>query len=119
MMWKDWNCLQNIVTRVSTLLKNYFFAKICHILFEWPLRINLSTLTLVDLIDPSQILKDIESIKKGKVYSVFQEFRQAKSANGGSILSLSQFLILPQLPQKNKAHFKSGQSWLKNNHIAT
>jgi hypothetical protein len=35
-------------------------------------------------------------------YSVFQGFRQAKSANGGSILSLSQFLILPQLPQKMK-----------------
>ncbi len=35
-------------------------------------------------------------------YSVFQGFKQAKSANGGSILSLSQFLILPQLPQKMK-----------------
>jgi hypothetical protein len=33
-------------------------------------------------------------------YSVFQGFRQAKSANGGSILSSSQFLILPQLPQR-------------------
>ncbi len=36
------------------------------------------------------------------MYSVFQGFRQAKSANGGSILSLSQFLILPQPPQKMK-----------------
>ncbi len=35
-------------------------------------------------------------------YSVFQGFSKAKSANGGSILSLSQFLILPQLPQKMK-----------------
>ncbi len=35
-------------------------------------------------------------------YSVFQGFRQAKSANGGSILTLCQFLILPQLPQKMK-----------------
>ncbi len=35
-------------------------------------------------------------------YSVFQGFRQAKSSNGGSILSWSQFLILPQLPQKMK-----------------
>jgi hypothetical protein len=35
-------------------------------------------------------------------YSVFQGFSKAKSANGGSILSLSQFLILPQLPQKIK-----------------
>jgi hypothetical protein len=33
---------------------------------------------------------------------VFQGFRQAKSANGGSILTLCQFLILPQLPQKMK-----------------
>jgi hypothetical protein len=33
-------------------------------------------------------------------YSVFQEFSKAKSANDGSISSLSQFLILPQLPQK-------------------
>jgi hypothetical protein len=31
---------------------------------------------------------------------VFQGFRQAKSANGGSILSSSHFLVLPQLPQK-------------------
>jgi hypothetical protein len=36
------------------------------------------------------------------MYSVFQGFRQAKSANGGSILSLSQFLILTQLSQKMK-----------------
>jgi hypothetical protein len=33
---------------------------------------------------------------------VFQGFSKAKSANGGLILSLSQFLILPQLPQKIK-----------------
>ncbi len=37
---------------------------------------------------------------KVKWYSVFHGFRQAKSANGGSILSSSQFLILPQPPQK-------------------
>jgi hypothetical protein len=36
------------------------------------------------------------------IYSVFQGFSKAKSANGGSILSSSQFLILPQLPQKIK-----------------
>jgi hypothetical protein len=40
------------------------------------------------------------------IYSVFQGFRKAKSANGGSILSSSQFLILPQLPQKIKATSK-------------
>jgi hypothetical protein len=37
-----------------------------------------------------------------RAYSVFQGFSKAKSANGGSILSASQFLILPQLPQKIK-----------------
>jgi hypothetical protein len=35
-------------------------------------------------------------------YSVFQGFSKAKSANGGAILSSSQFLVLPQLPQKIK-----------------
>jgi hypothetical protein len=33
-------------------------------------------------------------------YSVFRGFSKAKFANGGSILTSSQFLILPQLPQK-------------------
>jgi hypothetical protein len=37
-----------------------------------------------------------------KFYSVFQGFSKAKSANGGLILSLSQFLILPQQPQNIK-----------------
>ncbi len=35
-------------------------------------------------------------------YSVFHRFRHAKFANGGSILSSSQFSILPKLPQKMK-----------------
>jgi hypothetical protein len=34
------------------------------------------------------------------MYSVFHQFRQAKFAYGDLILSLSQFLPLPQLPQK-------------------
>jgi hypothetical protein len=54
-----------------------------------------------------------------KRYSVFQGFRQAKSANGGSILSSSQFFDTTPAASKNEAHFKSGQSLLKNNHIAT
>jgi hypothetical protein len=37
---------------------------------------------------------------------VFQGFSKAKSANGGSILSWSQFLILPQPPQKIKLALK-------------
>jgi hypothetical protein len=41
-------------------------------------------------------------VKKSLIYSVFQGFSKAKSANGGLILSLSQFLILPQLPQNIK-----------------
>jgi hypothetical protein len=47
------------------------------------------------------ILKLVKSDSK-KSYSVVQGFSKAKSANGGSILSSSQFLILPQLPQKIK-----------------
>ncbi len=39
-------------------------------------------------------------LKLLELYNVFQGFREAKSADGGSILSLSQFSILPQLPQK-------------------
>jgi hypothetical protein len=35
-------------------------------------------------------------------YTVFHRFREAKFDNGGSILSWSQFLPLPQLPQKMK-----------------
>ncbi len=33
-------------------------------------------------------------------YSVFHQFRQTKFAYGGLIFSSSQFLLLPQLPQK-------------------
>jgi hypothetical protein len=33
-------------------------------------------------------------------YGVFHHFRQAKFAYGGSILGSSQFMLLPQLPQK-------------------
>ena len=35
-----------------------------------------------------------------RIYSVFHRFRKAKFANGGWILSSSQFSILPQLAQK-------------------
>jgi hypothetical protein len=34
------------------------------------------------------------------IYSFFHQFRQAEFANGGSILSLSQFLLLLELPLK-------------------
>jgi len=44
---------------------------------------------------------------------VFHGFGQAKFVHG-SILSLSQFTPLPQLPLKNYSKFKSGQKQLKN-----
>jgi hypothetical protein len=39
---------------------------------------------------------------KKKFFIVFHKFKQAKFAYGGSILSSSQLLLLPQLPQKMK-----------------
>ena len=45
-------------------------------------------------------------IKFSSFYSVFQGFSKAKSANGGSILSSSQFLLLPQLPKKMELALK-------------
>ncbi len=70
---------------------------------------------------PFSLLLDVkkQSVRFDFYYSVFHRFRQVKCANGGSILSLSQFSLLPQLPQKNDARFKSGQKWLKSNHLAT
>ncbi len=52
-------------------------------------------------------------------YSVFHRFRQAKFAYGGLILSSSQFFATAPAASKNGARFKSGQSWLKNNCLAT
>ncbi len=52
-------------------------------------------------------------------YSVFQGFGKAKFDNGGSILSSSQFFDTAPAASKNEACFQSGQSWLKNNHLAT
>ncbi len=51
-------------------------------------------------------------------YIVFHQFGQAKFDKGGSILSSSQFLLLPQLLQKNEARYKSGQNWLKTHWLA-
>ncbi len=45
-------------------------------------------------------------------YSVFQGFLQAKFVGGGSILSPSQFLVVPAA-SKNEALVKSGQYRLK------
>jgi hypothetical protein len=38
----------------------------------------------------------------GVKHTGFQEFEQAKIANGGLILSTSHFSLLPQLPQKTE-----------------
>ena len=51
-------------------------------------------------------------------YRAFHRFVQAKFAYGGPILGSSWVLLLPQLPVKNNARFKSGQMWLENNHLA-
>jgi hypothetical protein len=44
----------------------------------------------------------LKTVPLSSYYSVFQGFSNAKSTNDGSISSSSQFLILPQLPQKIK-----------------
>ncbi len=46
---------------------------------------------------------------------MFQGFMQAKSANGGSISSSTQFFDTAPAATKNEDCFKSGQSWLENN----
>jgi hypothetical protein len=79
-------------------------------LFELPM--FTSTVCFTDLDQGSEILSRFSLPKSMKhtvflalylsYYSVFQGFRQAKSANGGLILSSNQFLILPQLLQKMK-----------------
>ncbi len=58
----------------------------------------------MNLIDEIPLQKSIfiEDVIGARSYSVFQGFSKAKSANGGSILNSSQFLILPQLPRKIK-----------------
>ncbi len=48
-----------------------------------------------------------------KYYSVFHRFGQAKCAHSGSFLSASQFLLLPQLPQKMKLASKVVKTDLK------
>ncbi len=60
-----------------------------------------------------------EEIQKPKAlawYGVFHRFRKAELIYGDSILSSSQFFLLPQPPLKTK---KSDENWLENNHLAT
>ena len=57
-------------------------------------------------------------LPKMLLYRAFHRFGQAKFVYGGPVLGLSQFLLLPQLPQ-NDARFKSGLNKLKNNHLAS
>ena len=53
--------------------------------------------------------------REQNVYSAYQGFGKAKlvkMCNGGLVLGSSQFPLLPQLPQKNDAHFKIIQNRL-------
>ena len=52
-------------------------------------------------------------------YSVFQGFRQAKSAKGRFDFKLEPIFDTAPAASKNEACFKSGQCRLKNNHLAT
>jgi hypothetical protein len=58
------------------------------------------------MLSAKKIIEEITKECTLSSYSVFQGFCKAKSANGGLILSSSQFLILPQLPQKMKLALK-------------
>jgi hypothetical protein len=49
---------------------------------------------------------------------VFHQLRQAKFDKGGLLLSSSQFLLLPQLPQKMKLASKMAKINKKNNQLA-
>jgi len=52
------------------------------------------------------------------LYRVFHGFGQAKFANGGSILGLSQFTLQPQLPLKTMLSLKAFcQNWLENKQL--
>ncbi len=53
-----------------------------------------------------EILESFIMWKLISSYRVFHRFRQAKFANGSSIISLSQFLLLLQLTQKTKLTLK-------------
>jgi hypothetical protein len=56
-----------------------------------------------------RVRKRLRQVRKKERYSVFHRFRKAKFAYGYSILSSSQFSILPQLAQKMKLASKLGK----------
>jgi hypothetical protein len=58
-----------------------------------------------------------ESLLDGRMYKAFHKFGPAIIEYGGLILGFSKFPLLPQLPQKNDACFKSGQKQLKINDL--
>jgi len=45
---------------------------------------------------------------------LFHRFGQAKFPNGGSVLGLSQFSVLPPATSKNDSWFKRGQNRLED-----
>jgi hypothetical protein len=97
---------KNLKKKYLNERENSFNSGTCHLLREkkfkftekkFPIFLSSNTKMSVSL-----LLTFAISIDFYMYYSVFQGFSKAKSTNGGSILSSSQFLILPQLPQKIK-----------------
>jgi hypothetical protein len=55
----------------------------------------------VTFVEKLKVFESLTSVKFSKnIHRAFHRFGQAKFPNGGSVLGLSQFSILPQLPQK-------------------
>ena len=54
-----------------------------------------------------------------KAFHGFDKYNLIKLGNGGLVLDLSQFLLLPQFPQKNSSPFKSGQKELQNYQLSS
>jgi len=54
-------------------------------------------------VDGTLLLDNLEQMKMILLYRAFHGFGQTKFADGGSILSSSQFTLLPQLSLKNDA----------------
>jgi len=109
----NWSSFLKHTIRRFNLLQIYSYLVSCLLFIV--LAIALRSLSLsINNLDPaivnrwhSEFINNFFGNFKNQIINfrqttVFQGFSKAKSANGGSILSSSQFLILPQLPQKIK-----------------
>jgi hypothetical protein len=85
------------------IIKNFLLSmrKKCVLELHWPLKFECFHFS-----ESSFIFLCLCFVVFVYVYSVFHPFRQAKFSYGGSILSLSQCLLLPQLPLKTKLAIK-------------